>query len=257
MEKSKPNKTKIIIIVVAVIIVLAAIAIVLSLSLRKKSKTKNTDKRILNYYPEYYNHKFYSIVDKSNYFQILEKYKVICVKSPCNPVTNYTKEIKDKEEIKNLTTLFDQVFNNSIKEKIIKENELINEQKEIINSIFKKNGIIIERLKYEILNNTSDYDSKYSKRGYYIEKINNTDSVIVTIAMGIQKSEGYSIKIKDVEIEIETDFAKINVEETSPGDEQIITNATITYPCTKIKFSKNLHYLYIINEETDEILEEV
>ena len=259
MEKSKPNKTKIIIIVVAVIIVLAAIAIVLPLSLRKKSKTKNTDKRILNYYPEYYNHKFYSIVDKSNYFQILEKHQVICFRSPCNPLTNYKKEIKDKEEIKNLTTLFDQVFNNSIQEKKIKENELIDEQKEIINSIFKKNGIIIERIKYEILSNISDYDSKYSKRGYYIEKINNSDSVIVVIAMGIKKSEGYSIKIKNVEIVIEakTNFAKINIEESSPGDEQIVTNATISYPCTKIKFSKNMHHLYIINEETDEILEEV
>ena len=258
MEKPKSNKTKIIIIVIAVIIVLAALAIVLPLSLRKKSKL-NTDKRILNYYPEYYNYNFYSIVDKSNYFQILEKHQVICFRSPCNPLTNYKKEIKDKEEIKNLTTLFDQVFNNSIQEKKIKENELIDEQKEIINSIFKKNGIIIERIKYEILSNISDYDSKYSKRGYYIEKINNTDSVIVTIAMGIQKSEGYSIKIKDVEIEIEakTNFAKINIEESSPGDEQIVTNATISYPCTKIKFSKNMHHLYIINEETDEILEEV
>ena len=258
MEKPKSNKTKIIIIVIAVIIVLAALAIVLPLSLRKKSKL-NTDKRILNYYPEYYNYNFYSIVDKSNYFQILEKHQVICFRSPCNPLTNYKKEIKDKEEIKNLTTLFDQVFNNSIQEKKIKENELIDEQKEIINSIFKKNGIIIERIKYEILSNISDYDSKYSKRGYYIEKINNSDSVIVVIAMGIKKSEGYSIKIKNVEIEIEakTNFAKINIEESSPGDEQIVTNATISYPCTKIKFSKNMHHLYIINEETDEMFNEV
>ena len=81
--------------------------------------------------------------------------------------------------------------------------------------------------------------------------------MIVTIAMGIKKSEGYSIKIKNVEIWIENDFAKIYVEETSPGDEQNVTDATITYPCTKIKFSKNLNNLIIINEETNEIFEKV
>ena len=86
MEKTKSNKTKIIIIVIAVIIVLAALAIVLPLSLWKKSKSKtknalNADKRILNYYPEYYMSKFYSIVDKNNSFQILEKLEVVCVDS--------------------------------------------------------------------------------------------------------------------------------------------------------------------------------
>ena len=39
------------------------------------------------------------------------------------------------------------MFNNSIKEKTIKENELIDEQKEVINSIFKKNWIVIEQFK--------------------------------------------------------------------------------------------------------------
>lgn len=258
MEKPKSNKTKIIIIVIAVIIVIAALAIVLPLSLKKNSKTikniLNVDKRILNYYPENYISKYYSIVEKSNKFQILEKIIVLCYKSPCNPYTNDTKEIKDKEEIKNLTSFFDQMFNNSVKEKRIEEKELIDEQKEAINTIFKKNGIIFDSFKYEILNNTSDYDSKYSKRGYYFEEVNN--SVILTIAMGMKKSGGYSIKIKNVKIGIESDYGSISVEEASPGAEQPVTEA-ITYPCAKIKFSKKIHYLVIINDETNEVFHEV
>ena len=261
MGKAKTNKTKIIIIVVAIIIVAAALAIVLPLCLRKDSDSKtnifNLDKRILDYYPENYREEFYSIVDRSNYFRILEKLIVKCYKAPCNPVTNDTKEIRDKEEIKNLTILFDQVFNNSnVKEKTINEKELTDEQKETINTIFNKNGIIIERINYEILNDTNDYDSKYSKRGYYIEANNNSNSMIVIIAMGSKKSEGYSIKIKNIEITNENSLVRIDVVETSPGDEQIV-NGNITYPCVKIKFSKNVKNFLIVNRETAETFTEV
>lgn len=186
MDKPKLNKVKIIIIIIAVLIVIAILAIVLAICLRKKSNNGHlnffsTDKRILNYYPENYSLKFYSIVENSNYFKILEKYEVKCFKLPCNPITKDTKEIKDKETIKNLTSLFDEVFNSTNKKEInIQKKELTGQQKEIINNIFKNNEIFITKFKYEILNNTVDYDSKYSKRGYYIENINDNVSVIVT-----------------------------------------------------------------------------
>ena len=80
--------------------------------------------------------------------------------------------------------------------------------------------------------------------------------MIVTFAMGRKNSKGYSIKIKDIKFWIESVYASINVEEVSPGEEQIV-NCTITYPCPKIKFSKKIHYLIIINEETNEIFHEV
>ena len=105
MDKPKSNKVKIIIIIIAVLIVVAILAIVLAICLRKKSNNGHlnffsTDKRILNYYPENHNLKFYSIVENNNYFKILEKYEVKCFKSPCNPITKDTKEIKEKETIK-------------------------------------------------------------------------------------------------------------------------------------------------------------
>lgn len=261
MEKAKTNKTKIIIIVVAIVIVAATLAIVLPLCLRKDSDSKtnifNIDKRILDYYPENYGTIFYSIVDRTNYFRILEKFEVKCIKAPCNPITNDTKEIRDKEEVKNLTNLFDQLFNNSTeKKKIIRGDELTNEQKETINTIFNKNGIVFEQINYEIFNDTNYYDSKYSKRGYYIETNNNSDSMMVIIAMGSKKSEGYSIKIKNIVISIEQLLARIEVEETSPGDDQIV-NGNIIYPCVKIKFSKKLQNLFVINIELAEIFTEV
>ena len=254
MDKpKKSNKTKIIIIVVAIIIVLAALAIVLAICLRKK--TKDNSKRTLNYYPEQYGTTFYSIVEKSNLFQILEKQIVWCVRSPCNPIIKVTKEIKDKDEIKNLTILFDELFNSTeTKEKNIMENELTNEQKEIINIIFKKHEINITQIRYEILNDTSQYDSKYSKRGYYFEKMNDTDSVILTIAMGMKNSGGYSIRINN--LFIYSGHADIEVEEASPESGQIVTQV-VTYPCVKIKFNKKPDIIYITNTKTHEIFEEV
>lgn len=257
MKKPKSNKTKIIIIIIAIFIVLVALAIVLPLCLiKKKDKIVNffsKDKRTLNYYPEQYGNNFFSIVETSNYFKLIEKNQPFCYRAPCNPTIKKTKEIKDKEEIKNLTFLFDELFNNTNeKEKRIQENELTYEQKEIINTIFKNNEIFIPQLKYEILNDTIDYDSKYSKRGYYIEKMNN-DSVIVTIALGLKNTNGYSIRIKDIRIEML--YVSIKVEETSPGVEQIISNIT-TYPCTKIKFDKEPTELSIKNDNY-EFFEEV
>ena len=254
MDKpKKSNKTKIIIIVVAIIIVLAALAIVLALCLRKKSK--DNSKRTLNYYPEQYDMKFYSIVEKSNFFQILEKQRVWCVKSPCNPIIKDTKEIKDKDEIKNLTILFDELFNSTeTKEKAIRDNELTNEQKEIINIIFKKHEINITQISYEILNDTSQYDINYSKRGYYIEKMNDTDSVILTIAMGMKNTGGYSIRINS--LFIYSGHADIEVEESSPESGQIVTQA-VTYPCVKVKFNKKPDTIYITNSKSYEVFEEV
>ena len=198
---------------------------------------------------------FYSIVEKSNYYQILEKYQVYCYRAPCNPRTRDTKEIKDKDEIKNLTILFDELFNRSeTKEKTIEENELTIEQKEIINTIFKNHEINITQIRYEIYNNTSQYDSKYSKRGYYIEKMNDTDSVILTIAMGMKNSGGYSIRIN--RLSIYSGYADIEVEEDSPESGQIVTQA-VTYPCVKIKFDKKPNRIHIINAKSYEIFKEV
>ena len=80
--------------------------------------------------------------------------------------------------------------------------------------------------------------------------------MIVIIAMGSKKSEGYSIKIKNIEITNENSLARIDVEEIFPGEEQIV-NGNITYPCAKIKFSKKVKNFLIVNRETGETFMEV
>ena len=99
MKTSNSKKTKIIIIIVAVIIVLVALAIVLALCLKSNAHS-NTDKRVLNYEPGNYSYIFYSIVQKTNYFEILEKYRVECFKAPCNPTIHDMKEIKINRKLK-------------------------------------------------------------------------------------------------------------------------------------------------------------
>ena len=135
-----------------------------------------------------------------------------------------------------------------------KKKLLENEQKEIINIIFKKHEINITQISYEILNDTSQYDINYSKRGYYIEKMNDTDSVILTIAMGMKNTGGYSIRINS--LFIYSGHADIEVEESSPESGQIVTQA-VTYPCVKVKFNKKPDTIYITNSKSYEVFEEV
>ena len=190
MDKPKSNKTKLIIIILAILVFIIVLSIILVVCIKGKSKDGHynifdPDKRILHYYVDE-RYEFFSIFEKSNYFRILKKYIVKCFKEPCNPTTESEKDIKDKEEIKNLTSVFDEIFNNTNNKEIkVHKEELTNEQNEIILIILKNNGII-QKINYKILYNNDMHNSTYSKRGYSLEKYENKSSM-VTINMGNKK----------------------------------------------------------------------
>lgn len=85
------------------------------------------------------------------------------------------------------------------------------------------------------------YNSRYSKRGYYVEK-NNNDKVIVTVAMGEKGTSGYTISVDKINI-IEGGV-EIYVEETyPPKDSNVLT--VITYPIIQIEFEKMPEYVKV------------
>lgn len=82
--------------------------------------------------------------------------------------------------------------------------------------------------------------------------------MILTISMGRKYIDGYSLKIKNIEIMIDEDYVFIYLEDNSSEPELIgISTDPIAYPCPKIKFSKKPGTLIITNENTNERLNEV
>jgi len=93
------------------------------------------------------------------------------------------------------------------------------------------------KLTYTIENGENIYNSKYSKRGVYIDTEKRPDSPwYYTIASGTKNSGGYGIIVKEVNIDEEENI-EIIVEEISPEPDAITTMA-ITYPTCKVVFNK-------------------
>ena len=203
------------------------------------------DFRILNYYHN--DGKIYSIEEGEDNFKILTKEVIFCITTPCIPPVLDEKIIENKEDIRSLKLLFDEIFVDSkVKELNAIEGELADEQLEIILNVLKKNKIIII-LEYKIINNLGQYNGIFRRRGY-LYKIEG-DSVIYTIAMGEKTSGGYSIEVK--EVKIKGDSATIYVTEKSPGKEDIVTDA-LTYPIVQVKFNKFPSSIEVISYDSGE-----
>ena len=155
--------------------------------------------------------------------------------------------INDKDEIKNLLVVFDEIFKDSDEQKIIvKSNELTEKQNEIILKILDEHNIIYQ-LRYEIINNIDYYDKTYKQRGYSY-KYDKGD--IFTIAMGERPTGGYSISIRKTKIK-DLDLI-IYVSEKEPGVGEIVTEA-LTYPVVQIKLNEYPSSIKVINFDTDEV----
>ena len=244
MDRSNLNKNKIIIINLVILFAIIIVSIVLVLY----SKTKKIkDERTINFY---HFSNIYSFVETNNYFKMLTKQVIYCFKAPCNPYIIDVKDITNKEEIKNLTSIFNEMFKNTNKSQVtVSKKELTEEEIEKLLNIVENNI----QLKYNILNNFDTNNARYSKRGYLLKKFRD-DSVIITIAMGAKNSGGYSIEIKNVKIQKKDVY--IIVTENSPGQGQTVT-MDLTYPYVQIRFNRCPKILIIMNDETKEIFREI
>ena len=198
----------------------------------------------------------YSFVENKNDYDLLLKYRVMCFRAPCNPVTHETIKINDKEDCDMLKSLFDEIFKNSKeKEKRINDENLTEDQSDIVLDILEKYANVT-RLEYEIIKEKDEnkryFNSTYSERGY--SYIWENETVIYTISLGEKPNPGYTIDIS--KIDIYGISAKIIIEEGTPDEDKNYPDV-IAYPIIQVKFNKKPKNVTVINEETGDIFHEI
>lgn len=93
-----------------------------------------------------------------------------------------------------------------------------------------------------------EFTGKYldvTKRGYYIDTLNQPNApYLYVICMGEKNTGGYSLKVKEVNINDEK--TEIIVEEVVPGEDEIVAMA-FTYPTIIVEFPKYQENIIIKN----------
>ena len=262
MEKEaiKPkNNSKCIIITTAIIIILITAIIIIIVFATKKSKSKKvhdllviTEDHILNYHlnnKNYFINSYFEERTEEYYdFQInVEDLTANCSQGVCDKPSFTGKKINNKEDSIILTSLIKNIFNNTSKTYMsVNDDNITSQNVEKILDVLEHNNLI-SKLEYEIIETNEIYNSNYSIRGYSYRMDN--ESVIYTIAMGEKNTGGYDIKAKKVEIK--NNNAIIHISESWPKENEIVP-PIITYPITKVKFSRLPRNITIINDETRE-----
>ena len=112
-----------------------------------------------------------------------------------------------------------------------------------------------EKILFTIDNSMNSYNSKYSKRGFYVDTENRPNAPwYYTIAMGMQVTGGYGIDVEDVRID-NNNNVEIIVRETVPEPGSIVTQA-LTYPTCMVKFDRKPTTIIIGNTD-EEIFQEI
>ena len=105
--------------------------------------------RILNIYSN--SDIIYTFEENKDYYKVIKKNIIYCIKAPCNPKILEEKKITNKEDIDNLKIVFDEIFNNTYSdEKSLHTEEVTDDQYEIIINVLERNNIIV-KFDYEII----------------------------------------------------------------------------------------------------------
>lgn len=248
-SKMKKDLAFIIVIITLFLLCMGVVAIFSTNSEHKEKEKKETEKKDINYigyHINYYvNNSMYDIVPADKYI-VVDKYEVIqCITYPCDPKKEYSFPVKYTKEYKEL---FQELFQNNQKEVTLREEQLNNNQKKTLNTMVKE--VDTSDLSYEILDRVEG-SSDYSKRGYYIEKLDN-NKTLVTVSMGTQYTGGYEIDV--VGIDVYGKNVQINVKEQSPAEDDIVLQV-LTTPITQVLFHVNPDSLLVFNKTTNQYVE--
>ena len=105
--------------------------------------------RILNIYSN--SDIIYTFEENKDYYKVIKKNIIYCIRAPCNPKILEEKKITNKEDIDNLKIVFDEIFNNTYSdEKSLHTEEVTDDQYEIIINVLERNNIIV-KFDYEII----------------------------------------------------------------------------------------------------------
>ena len=182
----------------------------------------------------------YDIKVKNALLDVKVGQEVQCIKAPCDPIkqTSYGTVIDD-----DYRQMIAAIFSGS------SSNEIDIWRESLSDSTYKTLTRLLsyyqDRRKYH---STKKYDnSKYSKRGYYLEK--DVDLTKIIISMGRKNTGGYSIDI--VNIDVKGPDIYVTVKETSPGLSDNVTMA-LTNPCVEITVPFNTKVISIKDENNYE-----
>ena len=209
------------------------------------SQGSTNKNRTLDYY---LNGLIFSIVEKENYFDIVTKQQIYCIKAPCIPPVLNTISVKKEEDIKILKSLFSEIFNETkVIEKPITDDDLTSEQIDKLFKVFENNNIT-QAIKYKIIKGLGYLDSSYSKRGFYTEG----NGLNYTIASGQRPSGGYTIEVNKVKIK--GTQATIYVKESKPSGVSI---TVLTYPIARVEFNIIPTSVTVFNYDTNEEFQKI
>ena len=209
------------------------------------SQGSTNKNRTLDYY---LNGLIFSIVEKENYFDIVTKQQIYCIKAPCIPPVLNTISVKKEEDIKILKSLFSEIFNETkVIEKPITDDDLTSEQIDKLFKVFENNNIT-QAIKYKIIKGLRYLDSSYSKRGFYTEG----NGLNYTIASGQRPSGGYTIEVNKVKIK--GTQATIYVKESKPSGVSI---TVLTYPIARVEFNIIPTSVTVFNYDTNEEFQKI
>ena len=224
------NKTGFLIFILSLIIIVILIIVkVLNIS------EVNSNIYEIKYYRD--NDYLYEMEVKKDEIVVTSKNVIKCSVNPCEPMFIERYKVEYKEEYRRfIENLFKDKNGNNI---TVFGHELSDEDNKELSKII---GLIT----YDIIG-SSYYESKYSRRGYYLEKVENNEYML-TVALGEKSTGGYDISIFNINQKNETE---VYVSITEPSSEDYVTQS-LTYPVTQVKFSKKPKRLKVLDITSNE-----
>ncbi len=141
---------------------------------------------------------------------------IYCVSTPCNPIKKDEYIIDYNIKYKKL---IDDLFTSESREITVIDSEIGAKDRKLLNEIIKEEIEEDYNIAYRIIE-TDNYDANYSKRGYYLDKI-DSGRCIITIASGERSTGGYTIDL--VKVVQDNKNVQMYVEERMPSDKDVVT----------------------------------
>lgn len=125
-----------------------------------------------------------------------------------------------------------------------KDEETNPEESDPIKTVEYENNI--NGIKFNIVNNEFSGDMKKEERGFYIDSLNQPNSpYYIYITAGERRTGGYSLSVKDIEIDNDKTLRFI-IEESKPEADQMVTMA-LTYPTLCIEMEEYPYTIEVVD----------
>ena len=212
------------------IIIGAFTLVIIILLLAISTINTKSERYTIKYYD--YDDKEYTLIFEGQDITVKTTNQVQCIKAPCPPI-NTTFKVKNKAKFNKLK---EKLFNRTNKKAIkVYYQDLSYSDRKTMSIIVKEEDEIPEDVITYGKEDIGEYNSKYSQKGYYIEKDKDSNKYFITVSMGTKSSGGYNLEI--VKVKTTAEDVEIYVKETEPKEGEAQTMA-LTYPASRVIVDK-------------------